>query len=224
MSRPFTIIDAEQRSPEWFAARLGRLTASRAADMLATIKSGAPSTSRRNLLMQLVLERLTGKAQEPTYQSAAMLQGIEREADAGALYEALTGRVLYATGFLSHTGLMAGCSLDGHVGDFEGIVEVKSPIPATHLDYVKTGVIPDEYAKQIRHQLWMTGAQWCDWMSYNPDFPERLRVRLVRVERDERAMQDYDAKVRAFLEDVDRECEAIRTLGGVGAVLKAAVA
>src|SRR5690348_5803085 len=128
----FTIIDAEQRSPAWFAARLGRLTGSRAADMLATIKSGE-AAARRDLRLQLVCERLTGAAQEDPFVNAAMLRGIECEPLAFAAYEARTGLLAQRTGFLAHTSIMAGCSLDGHIGQFDGLLEVKCPKSATHL-------------------------------------------------------------------------------------------
>src|SRR6185503_9750953 len=136
-----------------------------------------------------------GKSQENGYQSAAMQAGIDREPDALALYEAVTGRLLTQTGFRSHKTLMAGCSLDGHVGDFERIVEVKCPIAATHLEYLKSGVVPGEYLKQIQHGLWLTGAQCCDWLSYHPDFPEPLQAKLVTVERNEAEIASYELLV-----------------------------
>jgi YqaJ-like viral recombinase domain len=210
----FTVIDAPQRSPAWATARLGRLTGSRASDMLATRKDGKEAAGRANLRVQLVLERLTGRCQESGYVSAAMQQGIDREVDACAVYEGLTGNILQTSGFLSHVGLMAGCSLDGHIGNFEGIIEVKSPIPATHLDYLKTGTIPGEYYKQIVHGLWISGARWCDWLSYNPDFPEPLRVKLVRVERIRAEIDSYELLVRQFLQDVDREYAALEAMAG----------
>lgn len=212
------ILDVEQRSPEWMAARIGRLTASRAADMLATLKGGGEAAGRRNLRAQLVLERLTNKSQESGYVSAAMQQGIEREPDALLWYEALTGQILQRTGFLAHDELMAGASLDGHVGDFKGIVEAKCLIPATHLEYLKTGRVPDEYAKQITHQLWISGAQWCDWLTFNPDFPESLRSRCVRVQRGEVAIAEYERQVRVFLAEVDREMESLLTMADPRAV------
>lgn len=225
--RSFTIIDAPQRSAEWFAARLGRLTGSRAADMLAQTptqaKAGTWGAARRNLLMQLVLERLTGKSQERGYVSQAMQDGIDREPDAVALYEALTGRLSMQTGFLSHTSLMVGASLDGHVGDFEGVIEVKCPQPAAHAEYLETGVVPDDYLKQITHNLWISGAQWCDWLSFNPDFPESLQTRLVRIVRDEKAIAEYEKKALAFLAEVDQKEATYRTMANVGAVLTQAV-
>lgn len=215
------MLDMEQRSPEWYQARLGRLTASRASDMLATIKSGE-AAARRNLRAQLVLERLTGKPQEFGYVSAAMQQGIEREPDALLWYEALTGQIVRRSGFLVHDDLLAGASLDGHIGDFEGVVEAKCPIPATHLEYLKTGRVPDEYAKQVTHQMWISGARWCDWFAFNPDFPESLRSRLVRVDRDEAVIAAYDTAARAFLAEVDREVEALLTMADPRAAFTAA--
>lgn len=221
--RCFSIVNAEQRSPAWHDARLGRLTGSRAGDMLATNKDGKPSASRRNLLMQLVLERVTCKSQERVVQTQAMQDGIDREADALRLYEHLTGHTVRVSGFLRHTALYAGCSLDGHVGDFEVIVEVKSPQAATHWDYVRSGVVPADYYWQCIHGLWMTGATHCDWMSFHPDFPEKLRSKLVCIPRDEKVIADYDAKVRKFLADVETEYDAVMTMGDTASVLKAVV-
>lgn len=209
--KPFTIVDVEQRSPEWFSARAGRLTGTCAADMLATIKSGE-AASRRNLRTKLVLERITGRSQDKAFQSEAMKQGVEREPEARFLYEALTGQLVTETGFLSHETLMAGASLDGHIGDFDGICEIKCPMPATHFEYLRTNVIPYDYAKQVLHALWLTGAPWCDWVTFNPEFPDLLQLRMMRVTRDEAAIEEYDTKARAFLAEVNRETEAMLTM------------
>lgn len=209
----FTIIDAEQRSSEWFAARTGRLTGSRAGDMLATIKSGAWAASRRDLLLELVLERLTGY-QEPKDLSdiPAVARGIEKEAEASAALEALTGNVARKTGFLSHNTYQAGCSLDGHVGDFEGIVELKAPKSATHLRYLREKVMPKDYLPQVLHNLWITGAQWCDFLSFDDRFPAELRVFYVRVERDEAQIEEYERKALAFLAEVQAEYDSLITI------------
>lgn len=215
------IHDVAQRSPEWHKLRLGKVTGSAAADMLATLKSGGEAAGRRNLRVRLVLERITGRSQENGYQSAAMQQGTEREPDAYAMYEALTGRLLTSSGFIEHDTLAAGCSLDGHVDGFAGIIEIKSPIPATHLEYVKSGMVPGEYLKQIQHGLFITGAQWCDWLSYNPDFPEGLQVKLVRVHRNDAETAEYEKKLTAFLAEVDREVEALATMTNLAGQLEA---
>lgn len=214
-TRAFTLIDAPQRSDAWVTARLGRLTGSRAADMLAKVKDPkAEAAGRRNLRVQLALERITGHSHENGYVSPAMQQGTDREVDAYALYEAVTGELLTRTGFLSHNELMVGVSLDGHVGDFEGIVEIKSPIAATHLDYLKTGTIPGEYLKQIIHALWVSGAEWCDWLSYNPEFPGALASKLVRVVRSEHESEiaSYALAAALFLSEVQAEVDLVKGL------------
>jgi hypothetical protein len=189
--------------------------------MLATHKDGkTPAASRRNLLTQLVLERITGRSHENGYQSKYMEQGAEREGDASGYYEALTGRLVFGVGFLQHLELAAGVSLDGYVGELEqpeGIVEIKCPIPAVHLDYLETGIVPHDYLKQIAHALWITGAEWCDWLSYNPDFPEPLRAKLVRIEAEKLNLTAYDGLVRAFLREVDAKEAEVRKLMEVAA-------
>lgn len=207
----FTVLAAPQRSPAWHQARLGLLTGSRAAAAFATIKSGE-AAGRRNLRTQLVLERITGRSQESDYVSPAMQQGIDREPAAYAAYQALTGELLTPTGFLRHDTLAAGCSLDGHLGDFEGLIEIKAPIAATHLDFLKTGTIPSDYAKQMLHALWLTGAQWCDYLSFNPEFPTGLQVKCVRVPTSEATITAYAAAVEKFLSEVDADLDVIRRL------------
>lgn len=229
--------DVEQRSPEWHALRAGRVCGSRAADMLAMkypepLKSGAPSKAkptelagRRNLRAQLVLERITGRSQERGgFTSQAMQDGADREAAALEAYEALSGRLIRSVGFVSHLSLMAGYSPDGVVGEFVGLVEAKSPLPATHLDYLESGKVPGDYYKQVLHGLWLTGAAWCDWLSFHPEFPEALQVKLVRIHRDEAAIAEYDQKIRAFLAEVDQKVAAVRTMVDLAGTMRQAVA
>lgn len=207
--------DMPQRSPEWFAIRLGRLCGSRAADMAAQLKSGDEAASRRNLRMQLVLERITGRSLERVFQSGPMRDGIEREGDALAAYEAISGRFVERVGYCTHPDLMAGCSPDGFVGgEREGLIEAKSPLPATHLEYLRSGKVPSEYYRQVVHGLWITGAHWCDWLSYHPDFPEPLQVKLVRVRRDTATIAAWELLVRGFLNEVDRETAEVKRLAG----------
>lgn len=218
----FTVITADQRSPEWFTARLGRLTGSRAADMLATIKTGE-AAARRDLRTQLVCERLTKTLQEDAFVNAAMQRGIDLEPAAFAAYEAKAGQMAQRTGFLSHDGWLVGCSLDGHVGDFAGILEVKCPKSATHLRYLGGGAVPSDYLPQITHNLWVSGAQWCDFLSFDDRFPPALQTFLVRVNRADVDLAGYETKALAFLAEVDREVEAAATMADVGAVLKGLV-
>lgn len=217
--RKFQVIEAPQRSAEWFAARLGRLTGSRAKDVLATIKAGE-AAARRDYRLQLVCERLTGVVQEDGFVSADMQRGIEKESDAFSAYEAQTGLVVQRSGFLAHTDHAMGCSLDGHVGDYEGIVEIKVPRSANHLRYLRGGVAPAEHMPQILHNLLVTDAAWADFVSFDDRFPPELQVFIVRVERNEREVAEYERKALAFLSEVDVEAAAVATLSNVGAVLR----
>lgn len=221
--KTFRIIDAEQRSPAWYAARVGRLTGSVAGDMLAKVKTGE-SAGRRNLRNRLVLERLTGRPQDSDFVSPAMLAGIEREESAFAAYEALTGDVAIRTGFLSHNTYMAGCSLDGHMGDFDKLMSIKCRQPSAHLDFLKSGSIGAAAMAQIRHELWMTGALEHDYFSWNPDFPAALQSRVVTVTRAQAEIPAYEDEVLKFLAEVATECAAVATMADAGKVLREAVA
>jgi predicted phage-related endonuclease len=204
----FTIVDAPQRSDDWFRARLGRLTGSRACDMVAQIKSGE-AAARRDLRTQLVVERITHQLQENGFVNWDMVRGIELEDEARAAYEAKTGYLVRQTGFLSHDELMAGCSLDGDVDEFTGIVELKAPRSATHLSYWRLNAIPVTYRPQLLHNLWISGAQWVDFCSYDPRFPEALQLFTARLERNDFEVMAYERTVRAFLDSVDAEYAAV---------------
>jgi hypothetical protein len=200
----FTIVQAPQRSPAWFAARRGRLTGSRAGDMLAVIKTGE-AAARRDLRTQLVLERLTGSVQDEPYVNAVMQRGIDAEPQAFAAYEARTGNVAVRTGFLAHDSLAVGCSLDGHIGQFAGILEVKCPKSATHLRYLTAGTVPVDHLPQIVHNLWVSGAAWCDFLSFDDRFPPALQTFLVRYERNAAEIASYAQVAGIFLAEVDAE-------------------
>lgn len=207
--RAFVIHAVDQRTDEWKALRCGRLTASVAGEMLAKNKDGKPAASRRNLLMRLVLEQITGKSQENGYQSAAMLAGVEREEDAGTAYEAETGNFLRRCGFLAHTSLMAGASLDGYLGDFESLISIKCRQAPAHWDFLRTGAIPPDAMAQMRHELWLTGAGQHEYVSWNPDFPEHAQLRIKAIKAETFNLDEYDAIIRAFLAEVSSEVAAI---------------
>jgi hypothetical protein len=208
----FTIIDAEQRTPAWFAARAGRLTASCAREMLATVQKGE-AAARRDLRARLVVERLTGLPEDDGtgYVNGAMQWGLDHEQDALAAYEALTGNLATSVGFLAHTELMAGASPDGVIGDFDGLVELKCPKSATHFSYLRGSVAaPAEHLAQLTHLLWLTGCPWVDFLSFDPRFPNALQTFYVRVKREDVDVDGYGAKATAFLEEVDREVAAAK--------------
>ncbi|MDP7337677.1 MAG: YqaJ viral recombinase family protein [Vicinamibacterales bacterium] len=214
MSYPFIEHTMDQRSEAWFKVRLGKVTSSRATPMLSAVKKGE-AAGRRNLRAALVQERATGVSADGDYVSKAMQDGIDREAAALAAYESLTGRLVEPSGFIQHPELPAGASLDGQVDDYHGIVEAKAPLFATHTKYLLTGKVPYDYLCQVTHALYISGAEWCDWFSYQPDFIGELeggRVKLVRVMRADVDLVEHDKKLRAFLAEVDTELQALRTL------------
>jgi hypothetical protein len=212
--KPFTVIDAEQRSDEWRQARAGLLTGSAASDMLSTIKSGE-AAARRDLRMRLVTEHLTGAPQDDVFVNAAMQHGIDMEPIARGAYEAVTGNLVRSSGFLCSTSHLAGCSLDGHVGDFEGIVEIKCPKSSTHLSYLRSGAVPSNHLPQIRHNLWITGAIWCDFVSFDDRFPENLQLLVIRVHAVDVDIQGYEAAAVKFLAEVKNEYQSLLGWKGV---------
>ena len=222
-SKPFTVYDVPQGSVEWKRLRSGIFTASRADDAFATTKKGDFTAERKNLRSELALARLTGQPKEDGYQSRAMLDGMKREAAAIRAYENIHGVLVRSCGFVRDNDAPIGCSPDGVIGDFEGLVQAKCPLQATHLATLmalrlltdpsrQTPVIPSEYWNQIRHELYVTGAAWCDYFSYHADFPEPLRAVTIRVTRDDVDLTAYAHQVRTFIDEVDAEYATILEL------------
>lgn len=203
------ILTFDQRSAEWRAARLGMLTGSRAADAFAITKKGAESASRRNLRLELVLERLTGESQDSGFTTPAMERGILLEPAARGAYEAETGIPVQSVGFVTHDDLMAGCSPDGLT--HEGLIEIKCPGAAAHLDYVRGG-LPADYRTQITHGLWLTGAAWGDFVSFHPGFPEPIRLKVTRLFAKDLDLPAYELAVRLFLSEVEKEVDSVQQL------------
>ena len=200
----------DQRSDEWFTARLGKVTASRVADVVAKTKSGY-STSRANYMAELVAERLTGKKGD-SYQNAAMQWGTEQEPNARAAYESVQGVLVQETGFVLHPRIpQAGASPDGLVGDF-GLVEIKCPFTATHLEFLTGGEIPDKYITQMQWQMACTGRAWCDFVSYDPRLPERMQLKVQKVMRNQQLITELEQEVVKFLVELDNKVQKLTAL------------
>lgn len=198
------ILQAEQRSPEWFAARLGRATASNFANVLA-----AKSTSAyRNYRVKLALERLTGK-QEDVFQSEAMKQGTEREPLARIAYEALTGNLVEEVGLCLHDTLECGASPDGLIDAVRGL-EIKCPTPGKHCEYLRAPAEPPEYTAQIQGCMWITERTEWDFVSFCPDFPENAQLIVRTIQRDDAYIDKLAKAVDAYMQEVAAEVEAIR--------------
>jgi putative phage-type endonuclease len=190
----------EQRTDEWYAARLGRVTASRVADVVAKTKTGY-STSRANYMAELICERLTG-VRGDFYMNAAMQWGVDREPEARAAYEASKGALVTEIGFAPHNSINgSGASPDGLVDD-DGLVEIKCPITATHLDTLLSETVPGKYMTQMQWQMACTGRQWCDFVSYDPRLPEAMRLFVKRVRRDEALIKELEKEVMTFLTEM----------------------
>jgi putative phage-type endonuclease len=190
----------EQRTDDWFAARLGKVTASRVADVIAKTKTGY-GAGRANYAADLVVERLTGQ-KASSFTNAAMEWGTEQEPNAKAAYAAKTGILVEDVGFIDHpTVAMSGASPDGFAE--EGLVEIKCPNTATHLEYIFDGKPPQKYVTQMQWQMACAGKPWCDFVSYDPRLPERLQLLVVRVPRDDDYIKMLEQEVTTFLQELD---------------------
>lgn len=198
-----------QGSPEWFEIRCGKATASRIADIVARTKSGY-SASRANYAAQLVAERLTGTVAE-SFTSAAMQHGTDTEPMARSAYQFYTDADVAQTGFVLHPSIAdAGASPDGLVGEV-GLVEIKCPNTATHIDTLLNGKVPAKYVAQMMWQMACTGRQWCDFASFDPRLPEAMRLFVLRIERDETMISELEQEVAAFLSEVRATVESLKS-------------
>lgn len=190
----------EQRTEAWFAARCGKVTASRVADVIAKTKTGY-SASRANYLADLVVERLTGKP-AATFSNAAMEWGTEQEPAARAAYSARTGILVEEVGFIDHPSVaMSGASPDGFAE--EGLVEIKCPNTSTMLEWILDGKVPSKHIPQLQWQMACTGRPWCDFVSYDSRLNERLQLLIVRVPRDDEYIAMLETEVTKFLAELD---------------------
>jgi putative phage-type endonuclease len=200
----------EQRTEEWFAARCGKVTASRVADIIAKTKTGY-SASRENYLAQLVCERMTGKPAE-SYSNAAMQWGTDQEVYARSAYEFSKDVLVEEVGFVIHPTIKdAGASPDGLVGEF-GLVEIKCPNTATHIQTLLDQKVPEKYIVQMQWQMACTGRQWCDFASFDPRMEEGLQLFIKRVEYHPLYVAELEKEVINFLMDVEDKIRKLNKL------------
>lgn len=198
-----------QRTEEWFSARLGRVTASRIADVCARTKSGW-GAGRKNYMAELVAERLTGVRTEG-FTNAAMQWGTDIEPEARVAYEFYRGATVVETGFVPHPSIAdTGASPDGLVGE-DGLIEIKCPNTATHLETLLGSELPQKYFLQMQWQMACTGRQWCDFASYDPRLPESMRLFVDRVKRDDTAITSIEKDVIGFLTELRDTVHRLRS-------------
>jgi putative phage-type endonuclease len=191
----------EQGTDEWFAARIGKVTASRVADVLAKTKTGY-STTRDNYMAQLVCERLTGQKGD-SFTNAAMQHGTDTEPLARAAYEALHDVLVDEVGFIPHPSIiMAGASPDGLVSD-DGLLEIKCPNTATHIETLLSQTVPGKYNTQMQFQMACTNRSWCDFVSFDNRLPPELQLFVRRVPRDNMYIKLMEDEIVKFLNELD---------------------
>jgi putative phage-type endonuclease len=200
----------EQGSPEWFAARLGKVTASRIADLTAKTKSGW-GASRANYMAQLVAERLTGVPGD-SYSNAAMQWGVEQEPLARTNYASRSKLDVQLVGFVDHPTITnSGASPDGLVSS-DGLVELKCPNTATHIETLLGQSVPGKYISQMQWQMACTGRSWCDFVSFDPRMPAHMCLFVARIARDQETIDDLQSMVTDFLKELDEKVLALTKL------------
>lgn len=204
-------IKVEQGTDEWLTARLGRATASRFGDVLATIRTGE-ATARAKYRIELALERSMGMPTE-RYKSAAMIWGTETEELARVEYQLKTGNIADESGFFQHKTLMAGASPDGLIGE-DGLIEIKSREIYNHVKMLRGNMVDNSYMPQIQGQLWVTGRRWCDFVSFAPELPENAQLFIRRVMRDEDYIRNLESELTRFLQEVESETIFIKNYQG----------
>lgn len=196
------VIDCIQGTPEWKAARAGKVTGSRMADVMSSIKSGE-AAARRNYRAELVCETLTGEPAGPDFQSGPMLWGIEHEAPARDLYAELTLQTVAQVGLVLHpTNDRIAASPDGLVGN-DGCIEIKCPNTATHLETLMRGTVPSDYRYQMWTVMLCCERAWCDFVSYDPRLPPEYQLIIYRFHRDDKEIILMEASAKQFLSELD---------------------
>jgi putative phage-type endonuclease len=199
-----------QGSAEWLAERVGRVTASRIADVVAKTRTGY-GAGRSNYLAELIAERLTGQPAE-RYTNGAMQWGTEHEPEAREAYEFVTGNKVDQVGFIAHPTIpMSGASPDGLVGP-DGLVEIKCPNTATHIENILSLSVPSKYVAQMTWQMACTDKAWCDFVSYDPRMPPDMRFFCKRVELDPKYAIELEGEVKKFLAELDRRLAELTAL------------
>jgi len=205
------IVDVVQGTPEWKSARAGIVTASRINDVMAKIKTGE-AAARRDYRAQIIAEILTGTPQDPDYENTAMIWGKEQEPNARSAYEMAQGVMVQQVGLVLHPALdRSAASPDGLVDD--GLLEIKCPKTATHLNYLLENRVPKEYENQMLWQMACCERAWCDFVSFDPRLPEDMQLFIKRFSRNEARILEITEEVKLFLSEVDSVIRLLKSRG-----------
>lgn len=204
------MMEIVQGSPEWLAARAGSLGASQVADAIARTKTGY-GASRANIRARLVAERLTGQPMD-SFTNDAMRWGNEQEDNARTAYSFIHGHAVQEIGLALHPTIKGThASPDGLIGD-DGLVEIKCPNTATHIETLKSQTIPARYITQMDWQMACLGRQWCDFASFDPRLPEEMQLFVKRHHRDDTRIAELEALVVEFLAEVNADVDALMAI------------
>lgn len=199
-------------TPEQTAARVGKLTASKIADATAKTTKGY-GASRANYMADLLVERITGVPTE-RFVTKEMLWGIEKEPEAKNAYEFFYDCEIVPCDFLDHPAIaMSGATPDGVIGK-EGLIEIKCPNTATHIDFLLSDEVDLSYRKQMCWQLLCARRVYCDFASFDPRMPEALQLRVRRFTLIElladKQICDIETEAKAFLAELAAKEHALR--------------
>ena len=196
-----------QGTDEWRQARCGSVGASDAPRVVRRTKSGY-SADRDSLMAAKVLERLTGVPVEIP-KTFAMLQGTAREPEARLLYSMVRGVEVEEAGLVTHPFVKGShASPDGYVSG-TGLIEIKCPLPAAHLDTLLTETINNDHLVQMAWQMGCTGRHWCDFVSFNPDFPPAMQLWIKRVERNPGFIGELEREITQFVRELEQKVERL---------------
>ena len=187
-----------QGSEAWHAVRNGKITASKLSDLMRKTKYGE-STYKTRLRMELAIERITGKSASDNFMNQAMKDGVEREPDARTLFEAITGKEVATCGSFDHPEIVnTSASPDGLIRGEDAVLEIKCPTHITHAKNLLSEKMPRNYEYQVQWQIACTESEYAYFASYHPDFPPELRLKWVKVLRDNMMILDIEDAVRQF--------------------------
>ena len=201
-----------QGSDEWFAARVGKITASRLGDIMRKTKWGE-STYKAKVRLELAIERITGKSASSVTMNQAMRDGVEREPDARKLFEAVTQKEVALCGSFNHPTIVnTSASPDGLLRGENAVLEIKCPTHATHAKNLMSEKMPKNYEYQVQWQIACTESDFAYFASYHPDFPKDLRLKYVKVDKDDSIIKSLEEAVRQF--DIEIEDLIIKIQNG----------
>jgi len=202
-----------QGSPEWHKVRMGKITASKLSDLMRKTKYGE-STYKTRLRMELAIERITGKSASPNFMNQAMQDGVDREPDARKLFEAITGKEVAECGSFDHPEIVnTSASPDGLIRGEDAVLELKCPTHITHCRNILSDKMPKNYEYQVQWQIACTESEYAYFASYHPDFPKQLRLKWVKVLRDNIMILELEDAVKGFDAEVENLITKIKTIG-----------